>query len=211
MAAPTDLQLSQPTVRVALCAYLDLLNEPLRYALAPMAELAMPAISLLDLPDPDFDGQTFTALDPRFVSVSAIRNGPGGSQRVDFSVAGDIDLDSEVMTALSDPARFRGRVAKVWTVLLDAAYQPIAADTEYTGFMTVPSFALAAAASQITIAAENHLALSAGGAPARTLLSQQLYDPDDLSAQATLGKSDGSALGDMIRAGGQFSDRWPER
>ena len=198
MAAPTDLQLSQPVVRVALCAYLDLLDEPLRYCMAPVGELTMPGASLLDLPDPDFDGQTFTALDPRFISVSPIRNGPGGTERVEFAVSGDIDLDLAVMNALSNPARFRGRVAKVWTVLLSPAYQPIAADPEYVGFMSVPSYAVGASASRITVAAENYLALSAGGAPARTLLSQQLYDPNDLSAQATLGKSDGGALGEWF-------------
>lgn len=200
MAAPTDLQLSQPTVRVALCAYLDLLDEPLRYCISPVTPLVMPSLSLLDLPDPDFDGQTFIALDPRFVSVSAVTNGEGGTERVDFVVSGDIDLDSEVMNALSDPARFRGRVAKIWSVLLNDAWQPIAADPDYVGFMAVPSYALDPASAQITVSAENHLALSAGGAPARTLLSQKLYDPGDESAAATLGKPDGTALGGPLWA-----------
>jgi hypothetical protein len=204
MAAPTDLQLSQPVVRIALCAYLDLQGEPLRYALSPVASLTMPGSTLLDIADPDFDGQTFTALDPRFISVSPIRSGPGGSERVEFTVSGDLDLDTGVIAALSDPVRFRGRVAKVWLVLLNDAFAPIAADVGYVGFMAVPNYALAAAASRITIIAENYLALSAGGAPARTLLSQSLYDPADQSAAATLGKGDGGGLGGVPYGFGDF-------
>lgn len=195
MAAPTDLQLSAEVVRVALCVYLDLLDEPLRYCLSPVTPLVMPGTSLLDVPDPDFDGQSFTALDPRFISMSSIQNGPGGTERVDFTVSGDLDLDSDVMTALSNPARFRGRVAKVWTVLLNDAYQPIAADPDYVGFMAVPSYGLAPSSAQITLSAENYLSLSSGGAPSRTLLSATTYDAADFSAAATLGKPDGQALG----------------
>ena len=198
MAAPTDLQLSAELIRISILVYLDLQDEPLRYCLSPVTPLVMPGTSLLDEPDADFDGQTFTALDPRFVSISSIRNGESGTERVEFSVAGDIGLDTEVMNALSNPARFRGRAAKVWSVLLNESYQPIAADVDYVGFMAVPSYGLSASSARITVAAENHAALGAGGAPARTLLSQKLYDSGDNSAAATLGKPDGGALGNQL-------------
>lgn len=195
MPAPTDVQLSAPIVRVAICAFLDLLDDPLRYCIAPHS-LTMPATTLLDEADPYFDGQTFTALDPRFIDMSPIQQGAGGTQRVDFTVSGDIDLDSETMNALSNPARFRGRLARVWTVLLDAAGQPIAADHEYSGYMSVPSYGLSPEARSITVASENYLVLRAGGAPARTLLSAKKYDPGDLSAEATLSTAGGTgALG----------------
>jgi hypothetical protein len=202
MAAPTDLQLSASVVSVAIVAFLDIDGEALRYALSPCS-LVMPASTILPAANAAFDGQTFTALDPRFISMSPIQHAEGGAQRVDFTVAGTLEFDSDLLTALSDPSRFRGRTASVWVVLLDAAYQPIAAKQKYLGYMAVPSFGLSPDQQSITITTENYLALVGGGAPSRTLLSQKLYDAADNSANVTAGKSDGSSLGPAFSAGGQ--------
>lgn len=186
MAAPTDAQLSGPVVRIGIAAYLDVAGDPLRYALAP-APVITPPTSLLDDPDPDFDGRTFTTLDPRFVSVTPVTHGPGGAEAVSFTVAGTLALDSGLMTAFSDPSKFRGRTAKLWLVLFGADLLPVAARPYYSGVMAVPQFRMAGDEQTITVVAESHLAIIGSGSPSRTLLSQKLYDSGDESAAATLG------------------------
>ena len=201
MAAPTDGMLTTPGTRLALCAFLDIDGDQLWHALSPVPVVA-PATSILPAADPDFDGRTFTTLDPRFVSVSAVEHGPGGAEAVAFTVSGSLEMDSDLMTALSNPANFRGRTAKIWIVHLDANWQPDAARNIYTGVMAVPAFAMGAEEQTITVVAENYLTLIGSGAPARTLLSQQDYDAGDLSAAATLATaSSGNALGPNFAGG----------
>lgn len=186
MAAPTESQLGQPVVRVGIAAFLDVQGDPLRYAIAP-APVVTPPSSLLDDPDPDFDNRTFTTLDPRFVSVTPVTHGPGGAEAVNFTVSGTLALDSAMMTAFSDPSKFRSRTAKLWLTLFGADWQPAAARGYYSGSMAVPQFRMAADEQTITVVAESHLAIIGSGAPMRTLLSQKLYDAGDESAAATLG------------------------
>ena len=201
MAAPTDTMLTTAGTRLALCAFLDIAGDPVRAAFSPVA-IATPGISVLPAADPDFDGQTFTTLDPRFVRVSTVEHGPGGAEAVAFTVSGSLEMDSDLMTALSDPSRFRGRTAKIWIVHLDANWQPDAARNIYTGVMAVPAFAMGADEQTITIVAENYLTLIGSGAPSRTLLSQKDYDAGDDSAAATLATaSSGNALGPSFEGG----------
>lgn len=206
MPAPSDLILSQPVARLALAAFLDIEGEPLRYALAPVGSLAMPASTILPAADPQFDGQTFTTLDPRFVTVSPVTHGDGGVEAVEFTVSGTLGMDADLMTALSNPARFRGRVARLWLVRLDDNWMPTHARPYYRGYMSTPSFSLepadetGAARQTIVLRAENYLSLIGSGAPARSLLTSP--DPDDRAADATVGASGASsALGGENRAG----------
>ena len=201
MPAISDAILSEPVVRVAICAFLDIADDPLRHALSPVGPLLMPSSSILARSDPNFDGQVFTTLDPRMVSISAVEHGPGGAEAVEFTVSGTLGMDADMMTALSDPARFRGRLAQLWLVRLGAAWQPTHARAHYTGYMSTPSFQLdppnedGEARQTTTLRAENYLALIGGGAPARTQMWSP--DPDDRAAAATVGASGATAaLGD---------------
>lgn len=195
MADPTDGMLTTAGTRLALCAFLDIDGDQIFAALSPVAVVTH-ASSILPASDPDFDNRTFTTLDPRFVRVSRVEHGPGGAEAVAFTVSGSLEMDSDLMTALSDPSKFRGRTAKIWIVHLDANWQPDAARNIYTGVMAVPGFAMGADEQTITVVAENYLTLIGSGAPSRTLLSQKDYDAGDDSAAATLATaSSGNALG----------------
>jgi len=201
MAAPTDSQLSAAVPRVFLCAFLDLDGDPVRAALAPMS-LAMPGTSILSIADAAFDGQTFTAVDPTMVSVTPVTHGPGGMEAVSFRVSGTLALDSAYLTALSDPSKFRGRVAKLWLGVFDANWQPVAARPYAVGYMTTPRFLLAPDEQAITIECENYMALVGSGAPSRTLLWTP--DPDDHAAAATTGAANSvDSFGPGIIGGGR--------
>lgn len=211
MAAPTDAALSAPVVRVALCCFMDIGGDPFYYALAP-APLTMPAVSLLTEPDPDFDGKTFTTVDPRLISVPPVSHGPAGVEAVDFVLSGTLEMDAAILTVMSNKALFGGRVTKLWLVCLDDAFLPVAARQYYAGYMSVPSFSLeppdenGVSRQTVTIKSENYLALIGGGAPSRTLLSTP--DPGDHAADATTGAlGAGAALG--VVHGGMGAAREP--
>ncbi len=193
MPAPSDAQLSADVPRVFMCAYLDIQGDPVRAALSPLP-LTMPGSTILPQADPDFDGQTFTTLDPRFVQVQPVVHGPGGMEAVELTVSGTLAFDSGFLTAFSNPALFRGRVAKLWLGVFDAAWQPIAARPFMAGYMVTPVFTIAPDEQAITIKAENYLSLMGSGAPSRTLL----WTPDsgDQAAAATVGAANSTdALG----------------
>lgn len=196
MAAPTDNQLSAPVVTVGLCAFLDIKDDPLRYALAPFGPLVTIG-QLTGAPDGDFDGQTFETLDPRFISVSPVAHEEGGVGSVEFTLSGTLELDSDILNGLADPAKFRGRVARMWLVLIDPASSAlIAARSYYRGYMTqvavtsTPPDADGHAMQTVKVTTENYLALL-GGAPARTLMWTP--DPDDHAPAATIGSWGASA------------------
>jgi hypothetical protein len=184
MAAPSNAQLAVDVPRVFLCAYLDIAGDPVRAALAPMS-IVTPGTSILSTADADFDNQTFTALDPTMVSVTPVTHGAGGMEAVEFRVSGTLADDADYLTALSNPALFRGRTAKLWMGVFDANWQPIAARPYAVGYMTTPKFLIAPDEQVITIVSENYMALVASGAPSRTLLWTP--DPDDRAADATTG------------------------
>lgn len=191
----TNNLLSQPAVRVGICAYLDIVDDPLRYALA-RAQIRAPQASILDTPDADFDNWTFDILDPRMISLSPIGDSLDRSEKVVFTLSSTLQFDSDIMTALSDPARFRGRIVKIWLVRFGDNWQPTHARRVKTCYMSTVHFSMGASQQVIQLSAESWEAFISSGAPSRSLLSQQLYDPGDLSAEATIGASNShDALG----------------
>jgi hypothetical protein len=199
MPAPSDAQLSASAPRVFICAYLDILDDPVWAALAPLS-VVTPASTILPAPDPDFDNRTFTALDPRFVSVTPVVHGPGGMEAVEYRIAGTLAADSAYLTALSNPARFRGRPAKLWLGVFNDSWQPVAARPFSVGYMTTPKFVIAPDEQAISIISENYMALIGSGAPSRTLLWSP--DPADQAAAATTGAVNSTAALGPSWAGG---------
>lgn len=195
MVAPTDAVLSTQVVRVGVCAYLDVAGDPLRFALAPAAVTTpVGLLSILPAEDADFDGQTFDVIDPAIMEVSPVKHALGGVEAVTFTVSGTLELDSGLMTRLSDPTMFRGRVAKLWMVRFDDNWAPTHARPYYAGYMAVPAFHVAPDQQIIQVVAENYLTLLGSGAPSRSLLWTP--DPNDHAGDATVGATGaGSALG----------------
>ena len=204
MAAPTDAQLSAPAPRVGVCIYMDIDGLPMRFALA-MVPVIAPATTILPVSDPEFDGQTFTTADPRILSVSPVRHGPGGAEALEVTASGTLGLDADLMTAFSNPARFWGRVVRLWLVVFDDNWQPVAARPHYTGYMSTPAFDLQPPDDQgnaqqvIRVRGENYLDLLGGDPPSRTLLWSP--DPDDRAAAATTGAAGASAALGIIYGG----------
>lgn len=201
MTLPDSL-LSADAPKLALCMYLDVQGDPFRYAFA-LCDQTPPTSTILPTADPDFDGQTFSTADPRILGLSPVTNQYGGVEAVQFILSGSLQLDSAIINALADPAKFRGRTAKVWKVLQSNDFQPLHAQQVFGGFMTTLRIEIGPDFQRIVLTAEMWARLRSGGSPNRTLLSQQLYDPGDLSAAATLGTANsGSALGIATAAGG---------
>lgn len=185
----TDAALSQPYVRAFMLAYLDIAGDPLRAVLAPHS-IRVPAGMT---GDDDIDGHLFDALDPRLVDVGPVEHGEGGTEQLTVSLSGTIALDSDLLNLLADPANFRGREAKLFIGLLSGA-TPVEMRGHYAGYMSVPVIEGEADSQTISLAIENYLDLFTGGRPARTLLSQRAYDPDDASGDATAGAANAQAV-----------------
>lgn len=211
MPGLTDAILSERHVRVAIAAFMDIAGDPLRYAISP-APLILPPTSILDDPDPDFDGQHFeTISQPGMIDISAVTHGDGGAESVTFTLSGALEIDSPLMNELSDPSKFWGRQVKMWLIRLDENYQPTHARPHYVGYMSVPSYYFQPgsdgepAQQTIQMATENYLALIGSGAPARSLMSSP--DPDDMAASASAGSTGTAvALGITYSGGGSVAD-----
>lgn len=194
MAAPTDAQLSQSVVYAFVVVFLDVMDgvtpDPIRAALSPF-NLSIPAGMSGDA---DIDGQTFSAVDPTTVEIGAPTFTEGGSETLTMTLSATIAGDADILNQLGNPANFRGRPAKIFIGLHDEVGTVIACRSAYIGYMQVPEITSSQNGQTLTLLVENYLSLYSGGPPARTLLSQKLYDPGDHSADATTGAANGQSV-----------------
>jgi len=188
--------LDQPVIRPHTVGFLDILGDPIRVTTAPYS------ITFEGTGDADLDGHTFLAVDPRFISVSAVRSKEGGGDTVSCTLSGLAGVDDELMTRIGDKANWQGRDARLWRMMFDENLQRIGNIWCYfTGYMTVPKVVGDRSAQTIILDIETYLAFLMQ-ASNRSWLDQARYDSGDLSAEASIAVANGTSAAALTGGGG---------
>ncbi len=172
---------------VTFC-YLDIAGDVVRVTDAPYS------MTFANTGDEDLDGFTFEAVDPRVVSVGPVKAREGGSDTVTLRLSGLIGIDGDTMNAIGNKARWQGRDARLWKAMLDPDElgRIGAIWSYYVGYMSVPKIIGDQQSQTISLDLESYLAFF-GQASNRSYLDQQLYDPDDRSAELAVAIANGAA------------------
>lgn len=177
--------LDEPIIRPARVALIDFAGDPLRLTEAPYS------LTFGGTGDEDLDGFTFAAIDNNPISVSDVVQNDSGADTVTLTLSGIIGLDSDIMNTIGNQALWRGRVLRLWRIVLDPDMQMIGyPDPYFTGYLSTPTFLFSAEGSTISVTAETYLA-SLTAASNRTYLSQGEYDSGDKSAEAAIAIANG--------------------
>lgn len=182
--AALDSDIRRP---VTFCL-LDLADGPVRVTNAPYN------FTFAGTGDEDLDGYTFTAVDPRVVSIGPVKAQEGGTDTLVLTLSGLAGVDDELMTQLGDRTNFIGRDCRLWRAMLhpDDLTQVGALWSYYTGYMSVPRIVGDRSSQTIQLSVESYLAFF-GQASNRTYLDQQSYDPGDRSAELAIAIANGAS------------------
>ena len=184
-------------IRPVFFAYLDILGDPLR-ANTSGASLAFSAGMT---GDSDLDGYTYDGINPQVVDIGPIRQKDGGSDTITCKLSGLASLDAALLAVIGDPTNWRGRAARLWRIIRDASgTQQGAIQHLHTGYMTSLLISGAPGGSQtINLSIQSYLA-AFSGASGRTYLDQALFDPGDLSAQASIALANGLSGNPLVNS-----------
>lgn len=171
---------------VSFC-FLDVAGDPVRVTDAPYS------FSFSGTGDEDLDGFTFSAVDPRMVSIGTVKAKEGGSDTLTLQLSGLAGLDDDMMTALGNRANYQGRVCRLWRAMLNPVnLTQIGSIWSYhTGYMSVPVITGDDAGQIISLDVETYLAFFSQ-ATNRTYLDQAAYDPTDTSAALAIAIANGA-------------------
>lgn len=172
---------------VTFC-FLDIGAEPIRVTNAPYS------FTFSGTGDEDLDGFTFQAVDPRVVSIGAVKAREGGTDTLTLQLSGLAGVDDDLMTDIGDRSRWAGRDARLWRAMLHP--QDLtrigAVWSYYTGYMSVPKILGDRSSQTISLEIETYLAFF-GQASNRTYLDQQSFDPGDRSAELAIAIANGAS------------------
>lgn len=169
-------------------AWLDLKGEPIRVTNAPYS------VTIAGTGDEDLDGFTFTAVDPRVVSVGPIKAKEGGTDTLTLQLSGLAGVDDELMTQIGDRTNWAGRDCRLWRAMLDPQSMTRIGSlwAFYTGYMSVPKITGDRQGQVMNLSVESYLAFF-GQASNRTYLDQQSFDPGDHSAAYSIAIANGAS------------------
>ena len=180
--------LAASTRRPATFCWLDIADEPVRVTDAPYS------IAFAGTGDPDLDGHTFSAVDPRVVSVTAVKAKDTGTDTVALTLSGLAGVDAETMELLEVKANWQGRTARLWKGMVDPGTGALIGGlwAFYTGYMSVPKVVGDQSSQTIQLELESYLAFF-GQSSNRTYLDQTSYDPGDHSAELAIAIANGAS------------------
>lgn len=182
-------QLATGSFRVAWLAYLDFNGDPLRVTTAGFP------IAFSGTGDPDLDGLTYSAVKPELVQVTDVRNAEGGSDTLSFTLSGIVGPNTDLLNILGNPALWRGRSARLWSVIYDeAGVQKGAVWPVYTGRMSAMQILGDPSSQTVKLDAESYLS-SLKRASGRTYLDQSQFDAADNTAALKIGVANGKLRG----------------
>lgn len=206
--------LDEAVIKPAFFAWLDFADEPVR------ANSSGRDRTPVGTGEPDLDGHLFTGVNSAFVSVSPVRFDIGGSQSVVVEISGLPGLDDEMLAQIEQRDNWQSRDARLWrTVRNRFNVQQGGFFNHYTGRMVDLRHKGSPTRGQIIqVRIESYLSAHSPASNA-TYLSQELYDPGDLSARAAVaivngnytGAPGGSSLGPGAGRGGTFDDVFSRR
>lgn len=178
--------LSGSVIEPHYVGYLDFSGDPFRVTTAPYN------VTFSSTGDTDLDGNTFTAMDPRMVSVSEVQHQEEGSETVTASLSGLATIDTALLNIIGNTSLWRGRTASLWLMLYDTSYSRVGNVWRfYTGRMMSAAIKGDIGGQTIEIQIEGYLA-SLSQASNRTYLDQSYFDSGDLSAAASIAIANGT-------------------
>ena len=179
-------------------AFLDILGDPVR------ANTSGADVVPSGTGDPDLDGQTFVGITGDLVTVSPVKYAPGGSQTVTASLSGIPGLDNDLIAQLDNVTNWRGRNARLWRVIRNAAnVQQGGFQNYYTGKIVGLSHTASGESQTIEVTIESYLAVFSQ-ASNRTYMDQTRFDAGDNSAAAAVAIANGNYTG--APGGGSYAD-----
>lgn len=156
--------------------------------------------------DADLDTHAFTGISGAFIDIGEVAYRAGGSESVTATLSGIPSVDDATLALLADPAKWRGREARLWRVIRNASnVQQGGYHAYYTGRMTALSHSGDDSGQTIAVTIESYLAVFSE-ASNRSYLGQDRYDAGDLSAQAAIAIANGNYTGAVTPSayGGQI-------
>lgn len=191
-AAALDAEVIKPV----WFAWLDFDGDPVR------ANTSGANITPTGTGDDDLDGFPFIGITADLVSVSPVRLREGGSDTVVAELSGIQGLDATDLALLNNPAKWRGRDARLWRIVRNEAnVQQGGFHAYYTGKMVGLQHSGSGEGQTIRVTIESYLAVFAR-ASNRTYLTQSEYDAGDLSARAAIAIANGNYGGAVVGSGG---------
>ena len=186
----------------AFFVFLDILGDPVRASTAGYDV----SFTAGQTGDPDLDGHTFGGIDPRVVNIGELTNSRGGSDTLECSLSGLLLPDNDLLNTVANKANWRGRVARFWVQIRDENNVWRGKIAHYhTGYMWSLEIEPSPERQIITLKTENYLSFLKR-ASGRTYLSQNIFDPNDQSARATIGAANGAkGPASGVNYGGSYS------
>ena len=149
----------------------------------------------------DLDTHAFTGINAAFIDIGEVAYRQGGSESVVATLSGIPELDAVSLALLADPTNWRGRDARLWRVIRNAAnVQQGGYHAYYTGRMTNLEHSADETGQTISVTIESYLAVFSE-ASKNTYLSQDQYDAGDLSARAAIAIANGNYTGAVTGSG----------
>lgn len=164
--------------------------------------------------DSELDG-TYDPYDERMISIGNVVHNETGSDSLNVSLNGILaglegiqdrtndyifDRQNEVISirvssflnVIGDRERWQGRVARLWFYCVDENETQVGSIIPYyTGYMNEITISGSPQQQIVTLTIENYITTLAG-ASNKNYLSQDQYDPNDLSAEAAIAAMNGT-------------------
>ncbi|WP_310533120.1 hypothetical protein [Novosphingobium sp.] len=145
--------------------------------------------------DADLDDHEFIGIGGDFVDITPVKHSQGGSESVTAQLSGIAEVDADTLALIEDAANWRGRDARLWRVIRNAANVQ---QGGYHGFYTGKMVSLLHSGDDqgqvLSITIESYLAVFSE-ASNRTYMDQDRYDAGDLSAKAAIAIANGNFTG----------------
>lgn len=173
-------------IKPAFLCWIDIVGDPL------WATTWAVSITPAGTGDPELDGKTFSAVDPKFVNIGPVKQSEGGSDTVTATLSGIVGPDTDLLNLIGNQSNWRGRTVRLWQGVHNAddvrqgSFWPY-----HTGRMVACPIKGDPTEQVIEIRIEGYLA-SLTAASNRTYLDQADFDPGDLSAQVSIGTANGA-------------------
>lgn len=183
----TQVALQSTILNWRALLYIDFLGDTLR-ATSSIYDKTIAASG-----DPELDG-TYTAYGMDVMEVGPVKHNETGSDTVTVNLNGLV-VNTDLLNAIGDRSKWQGRTARLWFFVADSNETQVGSIIPYyTGYMNDVVINGSANSQTITLTIENYLA-SLAGAPNKTYMMQNIFDPGDYSAAASLGAANGIATG----------------
>lgn len=187
--ATASAALSADIIKPIFFAWLNILGDPVR------ANTSGADVTPTGTGDNDLDDYEFIGISGEIVEISPVRYAQGGSNSVIATLSHIPGLDDVMIALLGDPANWRGRDARLWRVIRNAAdVQQGGFHGYYTGKIVKLVHSGSAQGQILSVTIESYLAVFSE-ASNRSYMDQERYDPGDLSARAAVAIVNGNYTG----------------